>query len=588
MSNSEDSMVTYTTAPPSPDYVSGPEYPPSPEFVLERIYPEFMPLEDEILPAEEPPLPVVVLPTADSPGYVPEEDPEEDDDEDPKEDPADYPADEGDDGDDEDESFDDDEDEDVDIEWDEEHPAPADSTAIALPAVDQAPSVDKTEPFETEESAATPPPYTAYHVTARISIRDETLISLPPREEVERLLAMPTPPSLLLSLCPIHPLGYRAAMIRLRIEAASTSHSLPLPPPTILSHTRPNAPSSGTPPLHLLSTDRRADIPEVTLPPQKRLGISLGPRYEGDYADLERDDWVMGSLTLGMRCWQDTNKIYTRLDDEQSGQQLMVGRLNMLYRDRRAHACTARLIEAEARMSREAWGRSMDASDLARIEVMSLRTQVVAQQAMTEVRETADPQRSSQPDAPEGAGLVFLVIKENGTKQEPRARDADKNTNGDDSHNSRAGVRRTEQTACECTYTDFLKCQPLNFKGTEGFPSISMLKNGVCFPHHNFVIDAKLEMEIWDLKVKVTDLTSYTQRFQELALLCRRMFPEESDKIEKYVQINQKSQENSQKRAKRTRNRMSNKSEAKIPNPLATSLYENHKDIDAPSQLFIT
>ncbi|GJR24824.1 putative reverse transcriptase domain-containing protein [Tanacetum coccineum] len=45
----------------------------------------------------------------------------------------------------------------------------------------------------------------------------------------------------------------------------------------------------------------------------------------------------------------------------------------------------------------------------------------------------------------------------------------------------------------------------------------------------------KLEIEIWDLKVKGTDLTSYTQRFQELALLCGRMFPEESDKIEKYV-----------------------------------------------------
>ncbi|GJU31794.1 putative reverse transcriptase domain-containing protein [Tanacetum coccineum] len=45
----------------------------------------------------------------------------------------------------------------------------------------------------------------------------------------------------------------------------------------------------------------------------------------------------------------------------------------------------------------------------------------------------------------------------------------------------------------------------------------------------------KLEMEIWDLKVKGKDLTNYTQRFQELALLCGRMFPEESNKIEKYV-----------------------------------------------------
>ncbi|GKF40179.1 hypothetical protein Tco_0120240 [Tanacetum coccineum] len=52
-------------------------------------------------------------------------------------------------------------------------------------------------------------------------------------------------------------------MIRLRAEAASTSYSLPLPPPIIVSYTRPDAPSSGIPPLHLLSTDRRADRTEV-------------------------------------------------------------------------------------------------------------------------------------------------------------------------------------------------------------------------------------------------------------------------------------------------------------------------------------
>nr|GFC93583.1 hypothetical protein [Tanacetum cinerariifolium] len=45
----------------------------------------------------------------------------------------------------------------------------------------------------------------------------------------------------------------------------------------------------------------------------------------------------------------------------------------------------------------------------------------------------------------------------------------------------------------------------------------------------------KLEMELWELKVKGTDLASYTQRFQELALLYGRMFSEEFDKIDKYV-----------------------------------------------------
>ncbi|GJV40186.1 hypothetical protein Tco_1418626 [Tanacetum coccineum] len=48
------------------------------------------------------------------------------------------------------------------------------------------------------------------------------------------------------------------------------------------------------------------------------------------------------------------------------------------------------------------------------------------------------------------------------------ARDADRSRNGDDNHNSGTGSKRTERTARECTYTDFLKCQPMNFKGIEG------------------------------------------------------------------------------------------------------------------------
>ncbi|GJW91004.1 hypothetical protein Tco_0168557 [Tanacetum coccineum] len=44
----------------------------------------------------------------------------------------------------------------------------------------------------------------------------------------------------------------------------------------------------------------------------------------------------------------------------------------------------------------------------------------------------------------------------------------DANKNGVNSHTSGTGVRRTERVARECTYQDFLKCQPLYFKGTEG------------------------------------------------------------------------------------------------------------------------
>nr|GFA88196.1 putative reverse transcriptase domain-containing protein [Tanacetum cinerariifolium] len=144
------------------------------------------------------------------------------------------------------------------------------------------------------------------------------------------------------------------------------------------------------------------------------------------------------------------------------------------------------------------------------------------------------------------------------------ARDALRSTNGDDSHNSGTGVRRTERVARECTYTDFLKCQPLPFKRIEGGASLSqwcermesvfhisncttvgheatygmswktlmkMMTEKYC-PRNEI---RKLEMELWELKVKGTNLASYTQRFQELALLCRRMFYEEAEKIEKYV-----------------------------------------------------
>nr|GEV85395.1 hypothetical protein [Tanacetum cinerariifolium] len=42
------------------------------------------------------------------------------------------------------------------------------------------------------------------------------------------------------------------------------------------------------------------------------------------------------------------------------------------------------------------------------------------------------------------------------------------NTTDDGSQNSGGGPRRPLQPARVCSYTDFMKCQPLNFKGTEG------------------------------------------------------------------------------------------------------------------------
>ncbi|GJZ50214.1 hypothetical protein Tco_0604404 [Tanacetum coccineum] len=41
-------------------------------------------------------------------------------------------------------------------------------------------------------------------------------------------------------------------------------------------------------------------------------------------------------------------------------------------------------------------------------------------------------------------------------------------TNGDGSHSSHEDNRRNVQTARPFFYADFMKCQPLNFKGNEG------------------------------------------------------------------------------------------------------------------------
>ncbi|GJS88083.1 reverse transcriptase domain-containing protein, partial [Tanacetum coccineum] len=45
----------------------------------------------------------------------------------------------------------------------------------------------------------------------------------------------------------------------------------------------------------------------------------------------------------------------------------------------------------------------------------------------------------------------------------------------------------------------------------------------------------KMESELWNLTVKGNDLAAYTQRFQELILLCPKMVPEEEDRVERYI-----------------------------------------------------
>ncbi|GJR80162.1 hypothetical protein Tco_0150947 [Tanacetum coccineum] len=131
------------------------------------------------------------------------------------------------------------------------------------------------------------------------------------------------------------------------------------------------------------------------------------------------------------------------------------------------------------------------------------------------------------------------------------------NLNGDGSQGSGSGIMRPVRPTRECTYSDFLKCQPLNFEGTEGVVGLTQWFERIKIVFHisNCAVENQVKFATYTLLgvaltwwnshvktvghdvayVKGTDVVGYTQRFQELALMCERMFLEESDEVEKYV-----------------------------------------------------
>ncbi|GJZ11802.1 putative reverse transcriptase domain-containing protein [Tanacetum coccineum] len=161
-------------------------------------------------------------------------------------------------------------------------------------------------------------------------------------------------------------------------------------------------------------------------------------------------------------------------------------------------------------------------------------------------------------------------------------------TNGDESHSSHEDNRRNVLNVRPCFYADFMKCQPLNFKGTEGMVDLTRwiekmesifnisgyaIKNQVKFATRTLLGAAltwwnsqirtlgleaysmtwevlkkkmtdkycphgeikKLEIELWNLKVKGNDVLSYTERFQVLTLICTKFVANETEKVDKYI-----------------------------------------------------
>nr|GEY40533.1 hypothetical protein [Tanacetum cinerariifolium] len=209
--------------------------------------------------------------------------PEENDGDDEKSegDSIDYPTSEGDndaddDGDDlsEDDVDNEDEEESSDSEEEEEE-----HLALTVPAPAQYSSVsesDETEPFEEGETAATPPPF-GYRIAARISIQPHILMPFRTESEVERLLAIPTPP-----LSPV----------------SLTSYTLP-PLLTPFPVYTPLLTSSFPLPSSIPSTSGSESIPEADIPLQKRACFTTPTsRYEIGESSVAAARQIRPTLTI--------------------------------------------------------------------------------------------------------------------------------------------------------------------------------------------------------------------------------------------------------------------------------------------------
>ncbi|GKC82490.1 hypothetical protein Tco_1138207 [Tanacetum coccineum] len=274
----------------------------------------------------------------------------------------------------------------------------------------------------------------------------------PSEDEVERLLALPPPPpSPLISLSP------PSAEERLaRCLAAPPHPSPPLPHPPSSLHLPPQVPTALPLPSSPLSplpaslfipplVDHREDTPKAELPPYKRLCLTaLTSRYERveEVGYGIKDTWVdpreateeIAPVTLeGVNTRvtelaavqeQDTQDIYAVIEDTQDRQTWIFQSVEALIDDKQYNYKTARLLDEEALVSREACAHSMGLSLAVHYELQGYRTHAWMQDHR-EIR-ALQARDQAHADAPEGTastavGLVFsFLVSDNHNNMPPR------------------------------------------------------------------------------------------------------------------------------------------------------------------------
>nr|GEV14742.1 hypothetical protein [Tanacetum cinerariifolium] len=224
------------------------------------------------------------------------------------------------------------------------------------------------------------------------------------------ILAMPIPPP-----SPLTPLSSPLPQI--------PSSPLPASPP-ILPIPLPTA----SPPLQLLSSDRRANRPEVTLPPRKRLSIIHCSGYEAgessataaarpiegrraDYgfvgsveAEIRRR--IAEDIRYGIRdTWIDPRDVaeeeaLTTLEgvNTRGRQTEIFQRVEVLVDNSQYHYETGRLVDQEARCSREAWAHSIGLSSAVHFELQGYMTYTWVQDQHIDAQDTLEFEVTSTHD----------------------------------------------------------------------------------------------------------------------------------------------------------------------------------------------
>nr|GEV89812.1 putative reverse transcriptase domain-containing protein [Tanacetum cinerariifolium] len=495
-------------------------------YVPEPEYPEHLELEDDDIITEDQPHANDAVPTVLFPGYIADSDLEEDSKEDPEEEEnADY-ANEP-------------EEEDLEEEdTEEEDPEKEDSDDNVASKKEPSEGSDDTEPSEEDETVVTPPP--SRLCGARISIRPQTPI--PPLSEA------------------------RVAELRVRFSRLPT---------TEFEVGKSSATAAARPPRDLYGFVDTIEAEAI-----------ITHRHVRTLHDTERRMMTAVEL-VNLRVsyeaqtrQRDGEEFHSRLRDAQRDRAGIRVEIVTL-RDRGTLLEDAYIELHEDLLRSEARNESLEAHNrslVTRIDTIKTRiTEIEDQFQDTRDRAVSHVMRTSNNMTPEAVqAMIDQAMQRN-------------STNGDESHSFGGGPTRPVQSVRACSYSDFMKYQPLNFRGTEGVVGLSCwfekmelvfhisgcaVENQVKFMTCT-MLDAvltwwnghvrtlghdaayamawgtlkkklmdkyypkgkikKLEIELWNLKVRGNDVAAYAQRFQKLALICTKFLADETEKVGKYI-----------------------------------------------------